>query len=140
MSSRQRAVGRAKTAPASGSRAKNMLIGMIGNGYPAFVAFFTGPILAQGLGVDGRGWVAAATAPVGLITTAATFGVPEAVAYAVARHRGLARAAGRRGLALLALAGLLAAVAVVLAAPFLSGGRPRSCSCSMSAAWQSSRA
>ena len=96
----------------------------IGNGYPAFIAFFTGPILAQGLGVDGRGWVATATAPIALVTTAATFGVPEAVSYVVARHRGLARAAGRRGLLLLALAGLLAAVAVVFAAPFLSGGRP----------------
>src|SRR6476620_1309115 len=97
--------GPAAVAPRPASRSTNMMIGLIGNGYPAFIAFFTGPILAQGLGVDGRGWVAAATAPVGLITTAATFGVPEAVAYAVARHRGLARAA-------------------VLAAPFLSGGQP----------------
>ncbi len=114
----------ANSAPNPGAHSRNMMTALIGNGYPALIAFFTGPILAQALGVDGRGAVAAASGPFALVTTIATFGVPEAVSYAVARHGHLARAAAGRGVLLLLGAGLLATLAVILAAPFLSGGKP----------------
>src|ERR1700712_4176059 len=106
------------------SQSGNMLTALVGNGYPALIAFFTGPILAHALGVDGRGAVAAATAPLALITTIATFGVPEAVTYAVARNPRAARAAAGRGFLLLVLAGAIATVVVLMLVPFLSGGRP----------------
>jgi len=50
----------------------SILIVLLGNLFPAFVALITGPILAQSLAVDGRGAVAAATAPLTLITTITT--------------------------------------------------------------------
>ena len=99
-----------------------MSIALIGNAFPPLVALFSGPILAQALGVDGRGAVAAATAPLALVVTVATFGIPEAVTWVVARSPGLARNAAGRGLALLTLAGLVAMAAVAVSAPWLSGG------------------
>ncbi|MDJ0349993.1 oligosaccharide flippase family protein [Cryobacterium sp. PH29-G1] len=101
-----------------------MTIALIGNSFPPLVALFSGPILAQALGVDGRGAVAAATAPLALVVTLATFGVPEAVTWAIARNPALARNASNRGMLILVVAGLLAMGAVVLSAAWLSGGDP----------------
>ena len=101
-----------------------MSIAMIGNAFPPLVAVFSGPILAQALGVAGRGEVAAATAPLALVVTLATFGVPEAVTWTIARSPQLARNAARRGLLLLSAAGLVAMAAVFASAQWLSGGSP----------------
>ncbi|WP_166789881.1 oligosaccharide flippase family protein [Cryobacterium sp. TMT1-2-2] len=101
-----------------------MTIALIGNAFPPLVALFSGPILAQALGVDGRGAVAAATAPLALVVTVATFGVPEAVTWAIARNPTLARNASNRGMLILVVAGLLAMGAVALSATWLSGGDP----------------
>lgn len=101
-----------------------MTISLLGNAFPPLVALFSGPILAQALGVDGRGSVAAAIAPMALVVTVATFGVPEAVTWAIARSPGLARNAASRGLLILTLAGLLATAGILLAPPWLSGGNP----------------
>jgi O-antigen/teichoic acid export membrane protein len=100
-----------------------MTIAFIGNAFPPFVALFSGPILAQALGVDGRGAVAAATAPLALVITIATFGVPEAVTWAIARSPRLAWNAAGRGILMLCIAGLLAMAAVAVALPWLSGGK-----------------
>jgi O-antigen/teichoic acid export membrane protein len=108
----------------SGALSRNMSIALLGNAFPPLVALFSGPILAQALGVDGRGAVAAATAPLALVVTLATFGVPEAVTWVVARFPQLARNAAGRGLGLLTVAGLLAMAAVAVSAPWLSGGSP----------------
>ncbi|MBG6214552.1 MAG: oligosaccharide flippase family protein [Cryobacterium sp.] len=113
-----------RRAAASNSVSRNMTIALIGNAFPPLVALFSGPILAQALGVDGRGAVAAATAPLALVVTVATFGVPEAVTWAIARNPTLARNASNRGLLILVVAGLLAMGAVVLSAAWLSGGDP----------------
>ena len=107
-----------------GALSRNMSIALIGNAFPPLVALFSGPILAQALGVAGRGEVAAATAPLALVVTVATFGVPEAVTWAVARSPQLARNAARRGVLLLTAAGLVAMAAVFATAPWLSGGSP----------------
>ncbi|MDJ0378980.1 oligosaccharide flippase family protein [Cryobacterium sp. PH31-L1] len=101
-----------------------MTIALIGNAFPPLVALFSGPILAQALGVDGRGAVAAATAPLALVVTVATFGVPEAVTWAIARNPTLARNASNRGMLILVVAGLLAMGGVALSATWLSGGDP----------------
>jgi O-antigen/teichoic acid export membrane protein len=101
-----------------------MTIVLIGNAFPPLVALFSGPILAQALGVDGRGSVAAATAPLALVVTVATFGVPEAVTWTIARFPHLARNAAGRGMLILGAAGLLAMGAVAVAAGWLSGGAP----------------
>lgn len=101
-----------------------MAVALIGHAFPMMVALFSGPILAQALGVEGRGQVAAATAPLTLMVTVATFGVPEAVTWVVARSRHLARNAAGRGIAILTAAGLLATAAVALSPGWLSGGKP----------------
>ncbi|MGO4689585.1 oligosaccharide flippase family protein [Glaciibacter sp. 2TAF33] len=108
----------------TGSVSRNMTIALVGNAFPAVVALFSGPILAQALGVTGRGDVAAATAPLTLVVTVATFGVPEAVTWVIARFPHLARNVAGRGILILALAGALAMGAVALVPGWLSGGRP----------------
>ncbi|GEL98119.1 oligosaccharide flippase family protein [Cellulomonas terrae] len=110
------------TAKPRGGSARSMTITLVGNFFPAAIALATGPILAQSLGVEGRGQVAAATAPLGLAIALMTFGVPEAVSYAVARHPRLVRTAARNGFLLIILAGLLATAAVLSARGWLSGG------------------
>ncbi|AEE47153.1 flippase [Cellulomonas fimi] len=109
---------------ATGGTARSMTITLVGNLFPPVVALASGPILAQSLGVDGRGAVAAATAPLGLAIALMTFGVPEAVSYAVARHPRLVRTAARNGALIVVLAGLLATAAVFAAREWLSGGDP----------------
>lgn len=100
----------------------NMLTSFVGNMFPALVALISGPILAQALGVTGRGEVAAGHAPLALISTLATFGIPEAVTYVVAVSPGLARLAARRAAWLLIATGAAGMGAVYLAAGWLSGG------------------
>lgn len=101
-----------------------MTIALLGNAFPPLVALFSGPILAQALGVDGRGVVAAATAPLALIVTVATFGIPEAVTWSIARRPALARNAASRGMLILTIAGLCATAAIFFSPPLLSGGNP----------------
>ncbi|TFD06024.1 teichoic acid transporter [Cryobacterium sp. TMT1-66-1] len=120
----QSSAGSASRRAAPNSVSRNMTIALIGNAFPPLVALFSGPILAQALGVDGRGAVAAATAPLALVVTVATFGVPEAVTWAIARNPTLARNASNRGMLILVVAGLLAMGAVALSATWLSGGDP----------------
>jgi O-antigen/teichoic acid export membrane protein len=105
-----------------GDVAGNMLATLVGNFFPPLAMLVSAPILAQSLGVDGRGEVAAATAPLTLIITAATFGIPDAVQYVVARSPAALRHATRTALALIVLAGLAATAAVILAAGWLSDG------------------
>ena len=95
-----------------------------GNLFPPLAALVSGPILAHALGVDGRGQVAAAVAPLGLAVALVTFGIPEAVTFAVARNPAVVRAAARNGFRILILAGLLAMGAVYAASAWLSGGDP----------------
>lgn len=99
-----------------------MTVSLFGHAFPMLVALFSGPILAQALGVEGRGQVAAATAPLTLMVTVATIGVPEAVTWVIARSPGLARNAAGRGILILAIAGLIATAAVSLTPGLLSGG------------------
>ncbi|WP_146168459.1 oligosaccharide flippase family protein [Rathayibacter caricis] len=103
---------------------RNVAFAALGNAFAPLAALATAPIMAQSLGVAGRGDVAAATAPLFLATTAATFGIPAAVNYSIARHPRLMRSLALRGTVLIAIAGVLASTAVFLAAGFLSAGDP----------------
>lgn len=114
------AAARAKPLPPR--MGHSVLVTMLGNLFPNIAALASGPILAHALGVDGRGIVAAATAPLTLVTTIATFGLPEAATYTVARHPHLAKMTMRRAIALTSVAGLCAMAAVIAAAGWLSGG------------------
>ncbi len=120
--SQSRAVSDAKPKGRAGDVASNMLATLIGNFFPPLAMLITAPILAHSLGVDGRGQVAAATAPLTLIITAATFGIPDAVQYVVARSPAALRRATRTALVLIVFAGLAATAAVILASSWLSDG------------------
>ncbi|WP_233517617.1 lipopolysaccharide biosynthesis protein [Geodermatophilus marinus] len=85
-------------------------------------AIATAPILAQVLGPDGRGAVAAATAPLVLMTTAALLGIPEAVTYVVARTPGQSRPSVWRGSLIVLVSGVASTLSVVAAASYTSGG------------------
>jgi len=85
----------------------------------------TAPILAHGLGVEGRGLAAAAVAPNSLIVSVATFGLPEALTYFLARHPQLTR----RGLVWSGVTGFVLGLVCLLIAvaslDFLSAGDAR---------------
>lgn len=105
--------------------AHNVAISTLGNVAPVVVGLVTAPMLAQTLGVAGRGELAAATAPLLLAVGAVTLGAPEAITYHIARGLGRARTVLLRGLAILAFAGLLATSVVIGTAQQLSGGDDR---------------
>ncbi len=107
-----------------GDVAGNMLTTLIGNFFPPLAMLVSAPLLAHALGVDGRGAVAAANAPLVLVTTVATFGVPNAVTYVIARSPWLVQRASRLGSLIVLIAGLLATAVVMLSARWLSGGNP----------------
>jgi O-antigen/teichoic acid export membrane protein len=86
------------------------------------VGVATAPILAHGLGVAGRGTVAAALAPNVLLAGAATLGLPDALTYFLAKAPGRTRAALRVTSLLSVLVGAVAFVVVALFAAPLSGG------------------
>ncbi|SOC89755.1 Membrane protein involved in the export of O-antigen and teichoic acid [Curtobacterium sp. 314Chir4.1] len=106
------------------SRGGNVLIALVGNAFAPLASIATAPILAHALGVTGRGEVAAATAPLLLATALATFGVPAAVTYTVARFPGAARRVARRGALVLTGTGAVVAAAIVVLRGFFAGGDP----------------
>ena len=107
-----------------GALSRNMMTTMVGNLFPPLAALFSGPILGHALGVDGRGAVAAATAPLALITVVATFGIPEATTYFIARSPALLKKIGGRGFAIMTSTGLVSTAMVLLGREWLSGGNP----------------
>ncbi len=88
-------------------------------------ALATAPILAQVLGVDGRGAVAASTAPLVLLTTAALLGIPESLTHLVANDPRVGPRALLRALMAVLVVGLIATAGAVIAADFTSGGDDR---------------
>lgn len=67
------------------SLTRSVLVTLVGNALPPVAALCTAPLLAQGLGVDGRGQVAAAQAVALLAISITAFGLPEALTHFVAR-------------------------------------------------------
>ncbi|MFC0681414.1 oligosaccharide flippase family protein [Lysobacter korlensis] len=84
----------------------------------------TAPILAQGLGVAGRGAAAAALAPSALVVAVATLGLPEALTYYLAKHPRITRPAVGWSAVIASVLGAACFVLVLVALPFLSTGDP----------------
>ena len=80
------------------STGRKVAVTVLGHGFAPLASLATAPIMAHALGVDGRGAVAAVTAPILLATSLGTFGLPAAVTYSIARL-----GAGLRGLLVRAL-------------------------------------
>lgn len=100
----------------------SVVVSSVGNLMPPLVGLITAPLLAQALGVSGRGETAAATAPVVLAATALSIGLPEAVTYFVARSSSSTRHIMLKAVALAAGAGVFGCLLLVVLAPALSAG------------------
>lgn len=109
-------------APQPRTMAKAMALSALANLAAPAAGFAVAPILAQALGAEQRGVVAAATAPLLLMTTLAMFGIPEAITYLVAKNPANARSALKKGLLCLGITATLATVLVLSVAEGLSGG------------------
>jgi O-antigen/teichoic acid export membrane protein len=104
------------------SMTRGISITVIGNFIPPVAALATQPILARSLGVDGRGEVAAATAPLLLAIIVLGLGVPETLTFFVARHAPRVRTLAWRSLVTLVVSGALGCLAVFALSVPLSGG------------------
>lgn len=102
---------------------------------PPLASLATAPLLARGLGVVGRGEVAAATAPWMFATAVGAFGLPEAVTYFAARHPTASRRVHKHGLLLVGLTAVLAVALVQVLAGPLSAGNERLESLIQISAW-----
>lgn len=108
--------------PPRQSFGRNIAQVFFGMALAPLAAFATAPLLARALGPDGRGEVAAATAPLLFTSALLTFGLGEAGTYYLARNQHNPRALARQIIILFAGLGLLAAVATFFAADFLADG------------------
>ena len=107
----------------SGTRAVAIIA--IGNALPPAAMLVTQVLLAQSLGVSGRGTVAAATAPLMLAVVLLTLGLPESLTYFVARSGG-GRHTRQIGISLAALAisgSIGTSLIAVLAQPLSAGSK-----------------
>lgn len=111
-----------RPTPPESSGSRNVAIAALGNLGAPIAAFISAPILAQVLGVEARGEVAAITAPVLLAASALTFGLPEAITFFVARGTGKHKVLLIRGLLLLLLCGAIGWFVLALAGRVLFTG------------------
>ncbi len=85
----------------------------------------TQPILAQALGVTGRGELAASIAPHLLAVAVATLGLPDALSYYLAKYPSITRRALLWSIPLCALLSMACMLTTFATLPFLSSGDPR---------------
>jgi O-antigen/teichoic acid export membrane protein len=109
----------------TGGTGRGVAISAVGNLFPPLAALISAPILAQSLGVAGRGEVAAGTAPLVLGMGLFSLAIPEAVTYFTAKGNHLPRAVLGRGMLYLVATGALGTILLVLLAPVLGGGDER---------------
>lgn len=103
----------------------NTLVTIAGSAFAPLAALATAPILAHGLSVDGRGAVAAVTAPLLLATTIGTIGIPASVTYHVARGSSTFTRLLVRGALLVSGSALVVTLLVVLLSGWFAGGDER---------------
>jgi len=84
-------------------------------------ALVSAPLLAQTLGVSGRGSVAAATSPLQLAVALCALGLPQSLVHFVAAWPGVAAQFARRAALTQVSAGLVGSAVLVVAAPLLAG-------------------
>ena len=94
----------------------------MGNVIPPAAAIISAPLLARSLGVEGRGLVAAATAPLFLAMFISTCGLPDAATYFIARDPARARKYGRLAAMLMIGPAIAATLICIALTPILSAG------------------
>ncbi|MDY6056151.1 oligosaccharide flippase family protein [Micrococcus sp.] len=101
-----------------------MAVTLAGNLASPLAGFLSAPLLARGLGADGRGEAAAATAPLLMLTVVLALGLPEAVTYFVARSTRTRRLVLRTALGAMAVTGACGVLLVWWMRMPLSGDDP----------------
>lgn len=104
---------------------RGVLLGTLGNLSAPLVSLITAPLLAQALGVDGRGVLAASVAPFALAAAGLTLGLPEAMTYFVARRMARRKDVLSIGLIASAAIGILGSIGIFALSGILSGSDPR---------------
>lgn len=104
-------------------RARNVIIATGGNLAVPIASLIAQPLLAQALGVVGRGEVAAAVAPLTFASALLTLGIPEALTKFIAGNKYSGRAV-YLSFAGLATGGLVATFGISALSGSLSGGSP----------------
>lgn len=104
------------------SARRGVLVSTLGNLAVPVSALVTAPVLAQALGVDGRGVLASATAPFLLASAGLTFGLPDAMTYFTAKQFARGRVVLGVGLLGALVLGLLASLIILFFAPVISKG------------------
>ena len=94
----------------------------LGNIAPPLAALVTAPLLAHTLGVETRGNLAAATAPMLLATAAGTLGLPESLTYHLASSSVRPRRALAWTMSLSVISGIAAAALIYASRDWLSNG------------------
>ncbi|AFR47698.1 lipopolysaccharide biosynthesis protein [Gordonia sp. KTR9] len=102
---------------------RSIAIVTLGNLTPLLASLVTAPLLARALGAEGRGLVAAATAPLLVASAALTLGMPDAVTYFVARRVRTLRTLGL-GLLVVCIAGPLGSALIASLSHNLAGDHP----------------
>lgn len=100
---------------------RNVAMATLGNLAPPTLALVTQPLLAQGLGVDGRGAAAAGVAPLMIAVSLGALGLPESLNRSVAQ-KALGVRASVMVLGVLALVGALATGVIWSVSSQLSAG------------------
>ncbi|WP_238421080.1 lipopolysaccharide biosynthesis protein [Gordonia sp. 'Campus'] len=108
---------------AGGDVGRSIAIVTFGNLMPLLASLITAPLLARALGAEGRGLVAAATAPLLVATAALTLGMPEAVTYFVARRVRTIRSL-LFGICVMCVVGPIGSVLIASISGMLAGAHP----------------
>ncbi|MGP5699919.1 oligosaccharide flippase family protein [Glutamicibacter arilaitensis] len=106
-----------------GNIRRNMLLTAFSYFFVPLAGLATAPILAQNLGVDGRGAVAAAIAPLNLSVALFSLGLPQSMVHYVAKYAASLRGLYRSVILVQIVSGLLGVLILFLLAPYLSGQR-----------------
>ncbi len=104
------------------SFAKSVALTVFGTAVPPVASLASAPILAQGLGVAGRGEVAAAQAVALLTVSLAAFGIPEALTFYVARGASASSRTKAAVAAFILFVGAVSTLGMIVAAGPASGG------------------
>ncbi|MFD1720146.1 polysaccharide biosynthesis C-terminal domain-containing protein [Amnibacterium endophyticum] len=99
-----------------------VVLSLLGYALPPAASLAATPLLARALGVDGRGYLAAATAPVLLLVTIGALGLPQALTYFVASGVARVRSLASRALLLTAIVGAVLTAVLIALADLISGG------------------
>ena len=100
-------------------RGRDVAISTLGNVTLLMSAVVQAPLLAQALGLEQRGLLAGAIAPLMLLIGVATLGIPEASTYYIAKRSDAPRRIIVRGAGIIVIVGLAASlVVIVFALPF----------------------